>query len=334
MGVELEELKAWILLMRPNGLAVVGREDQVNGILKTSIRNCQQIQNGTENGNPSDFPQSVLDLINTAAVQQCNSLDGLSDGLIATPLNCSFNPRALACSSNADTMTECLTPFQLSTALGFYNGAIDPITNNQLYPGFVPGSELTWTGISSIYEIYTTTLFQNTWANNLSYDPLADFSFFGSDLAKVHDGLGVFINANNPDLSKFHARGGKLILSQSMADNINPQKFPLDYYTRIKEALHMSNDEIDSWFRLFHVPGASHCGGGPGPNFFDPIPQLVQWVEDPSNQPSAPDRIIATKFNNDTFSGGLNRTMPLCPWPKAAIYVGGNVDVASSSECR
>jgi hypothetical protein len=138
---------------------------------------------------------------------------------------------------------------------------------------------------------------------------------------------------------------------QSLADTINPQKFPLDYYTRVQTAL---GGAVDQWFRLFHVPGcvsalpllqharyaplthartpssAHHCGGGPGPNYFDPVPALVDWFE----AAAAPDRIVASKFNDDEFAGGLNRSMPLCPWPKIAMYVGGEVNVESSFACQ
>ncbi len=30
--------------------------------------------------------------------------------------------------------------------------------------------------------------------------------------------------------------------------------------------------------RLFMVPGMHHCGGGPGPNVFDPLTPLIDWV--------------------------------------------------------
>ncbi|KAF7339257.1 hypothetical protein MVEN_02003700 [Mycena venus] len=226
------------------------------------------------------------------------------------PLNCSFDPATLACPTSASSLS-CLSASQLATARAFYSGAVDPVTHEQLYPGFVPGSELTWAGEAGIYEQFATAIFENTWAMNLSYDPLADFNFH-TDVKKVHDGLGVFIDANSPDLRRFHARGGKLIVSQSLADTINPQKFPLDYYTRVQTAL---GGAVDQWFRLFHVPGAHHCGGGPGPNYFDPVPALVDWFE----AAAAPNRIVASKFNDDEFAGGLNRSMPLCPWPKIAM---------------
>ncbi|KAJ7154848.1 Tannase/feruloyl esterase [Mycena crocata] len=242
-----------------------------SGLMMALTWSARALQSGNNGGDPSAFPQSALELLYASAVDTCDGLDGLEDGLISAPLNCSFDLEALACPPSGSS-SSCLTVSQLATAQAFYSGTVDPLTGELIYPGFVPGSELTWTGEGAIYNQYATAIFENTWAKNLSYDPLADFDFH-ADLEKVQDGLGVFIDANSPDLSRFHTRGGKLILSQSMADSINPQKFPLDYYSRVQTTV---GNNLDPWFRYFNVPGALHCGGGPGPNYFDPIPQLVK----------------------------------------------------------
>ncbi|KAJ6508061.1 tannase and feruloyl esterase-domain-containing protein [Mycena vulgaris] len=289
-----------------------------SGLMMALTWSARALKTGNNGSDPSEFPQSALALLFAGALAACDGLDGLADGLIAAPLACAFDPATLACPASGPPSASCLTAPQLATARAFYGGAVDPVTRAQIYPG-------------AGYTQYATAIFENTWAGNLSYDPLADFDFH-ADLQRVHDGLGVFIDANSPDLRRFHARGGKLLLSQartyiSLADTINPQKYPLDYYSRVQATL---GADVRPWFRLFHVPGAYHCGGGPGPNFFDPIPQLVAWVE----AGAAPDRIVARKFNDDAFAGGLNRSMPLCPWPQSAAYVGGDVDVESSFVCR
>ncbi len=54
----------------------------------------------------------------------------------------------------------------------------------------------------------------------------------------------------------------------------------------------------------------SHCSGGPGPNTFDMLTALENWVEDGI----APDRIIASHLTK----GAVDRTRPLCPYPKVA----------------
>jgi feruloyl esterase len=79
--------------------------------------------------------------------------------------------------------------------------------------------------------------------------------------------------------------------------------------------------------RLFLEPGMGHCGGGEGPNVFDKVGAMEQWVE--KNQ--APERIVATHLTN----GKVDRTRPLCPYPQVAQYKGsGSIDDAANFVCK
>jgi feruloyl esterase len=78
---------------------------------------------------------------------------------------------------------------------------------------------------------------------------------------------------------------------------------------------------------MFMVPGMAHCGGGDGPNRFDMITALEQWVE----KGQAPDRIEASRLRD----GKVDRTRPLCPYPQVAIYKGtGSTDEAVNFVCK
>ena len=80
-------------------------------------------------------------------------------------------------------------------------------------------------------------------------------------------------------------------------------------------------------FRLFMAPGMGHCGGGEGPNAFDALTVMEQWVE----QGQAPDRIVASR----TRDGAVDRTRPLCPYPQLAVYTGtGSTDDAENFVCQ
>jgi feruloyl esterase len=75
------------------------------------------------------------------------------------------------------------------------------------------------------------------------------------------------------------------------------------------------------------VPGMAHCGGGEGPNSFDAIGALEQWVE----RGAPPDRIVASLVRD----GKVVRTRPLCPFPQVAAYSGsGSTDDAASFACQ
>jgi feruloyl esterase len=79
--------------------------------------------------------------------------------------------------------------------------------------------------------------------------------------------------------------------------------------------------------RLFMVPGMGHCGGGEGPNTFDMMVPLEQWVE----KGQAPTRVVASHGTN----GKIDRTRPLCPYPQMARYKGtGSIDEAENFTCQ
>ena len=74
------------------------------------------------------------------------------------------------------------------------------------------------------------------------------------------------LNAVNPDLSAFRARGGKLILYHGWNDPAIPALNTVNYYERSSRRWGRAN--ADSFARLYMVPGMQHCGGGPGPDSF------------------------------------------------------------------
>ena len=79
--------------------------------------------------------------------------------------------------------------------------------------------------------------------------------------------------------------------------------------------------------RLFMAPGMGHCGGGEGPDTFDKVKALEDWVE----RGKAPARFEASHSTN----GRVDRTRPLCPYPQVARYSGtGSIDDAANFACK
>lgn len=144
--------------------------------------------------------------------------------------------------------------------------------------------------------------------------------------------LATHLNATDPDLAAFHARGGKLILYHGWCDAGIPAQVSIGYYTAVVKKL--GAKRAGEFVRLFLAPGMQHCfAAGAGPNQFgqdgpprgDPASSigaaLVRWVE----EGVAPDRIVAAR---------PGRTRPLCAYPKSARYKGaGSTDDAASFEC-
>ncbi|MEQ1933857.1 MAG: tannase/feruloyl esterase family alpha/beta hydrolase, partial [Fimbriimonadaceae bacterium] len=96
---------------------------------------------------------------------------------------------------------------------------------------------------------------------------------FGTDIDTYTAKLAPYLNAENPDLSGFAKRGGKLVMTLGTADSVVPYHASIDYYERVIER-QGSLDQAHSFFRFYVVPGLAH-GGGPGinqaPNLLDAV---------------------------------------------------------------
>jgi feruloyl esterase len=80
-----------------------------------------------------------------------------------------------------------------------------------------------------------------------------------------------------------------------------------------KEAMKKDKD-LQSYIRLFLLPGVLHCGGGTGPDDVDWVKQIEGWVENGK----APERVVLSKIEN----GKTVMTRPVYPFPKVTIYGG------------
>jgi feruloyl esterase len=130
-------------------------------------------------------------------------------------------------------------------------------------------------------------------------------------------------------LAPFIASNRKMILFHGYSDDfINPFRTVRFYQDWAK--LNGDFDVLAKHARLFMVPGMYHCNKGPGPNFFDALGALDQWVE----HGRAPQQILATRYRNDDRAQPVLRTMPLCPFPAQARYSGkGDVNSAANWSC-
>jgi Tannase and feruloyl esterase len=267
--------------------------------------------------------QPQTQLLHRAVVQACDALDGVKDGLIEDPTRCRFDPAALQC--KASDGAACLTSAQVETARLMYSAGVNPKTKREI-AGLSPGSELGWTPMGWTESARATGLDQFRFIvfNDPSWE-IQKFNF-DSDIARAEDTDNNTINALDPNVKPFIDRGGKLIQYHGWSD---PQISPgnsTQYHARVLEALGGAARIRDA-YRLFMAPGMAHCGGGEGPNTFDMVSAIEQWVE----RGKAPDHIIASHSTN----GVVDRTRPLCPYPQVAVYKGmGSTDEAASFECR
>jgi feruloyl esterase len=282
------------------------------------------------------IPVSKTKLIGDAVYKACDALDGIKDGVISDPRRCRFDPSVLAC--KAGDSPDCLTAAQVEAVRKIYQGA-RTAAGEQIFPGILPGGEAgaggwsTWiTGTDPGRGSHTTLgmpFLQNVAFENPGWD-YRTFRWnhengFDSDVDFIDKKLGPIFNNTNPDLSAFRAHGGKLIQYHGFAD---PDISPLNSINYYESAAQFNGglDKTKSFYRLFMVPGMYHCNGGPGPNTFDSVKALEDWVE----RGSAPEQMIASHSTN----GAVDRTRPLCPYPQEAQFKGsGSTDRAENFAC-
>ncbi len=270
----------------------------------------------------SYIPPSKYAVIHKAVVEACDALDGLKDGLINDPRRCHFDPKVLLC-KGADGPS-CLTSQQLEVARKIYSAVKNPRTGQEIYPGLQPGSELGWVSHAGPEpSSYATDGFKYVVFRN----PDWDFRTLNldSDVALADNVDNGTTSAMDPNLKEFFRQGGKLLMYHGWSD---PQISPLNtinYYSSALKALGAA-ETADS-IRLFMLPGMGHCEGGDGPNTFDAIGTLARWFE----KGEAPNQIVASHSTN----GAVDRTRPICAYPKVAAYVGsGSIDEAANFVCK
>lgn len=313
---------------------------------------------------PQTVPAAKLALVSSAINASCDAADGLADGQITDPRACSFDPAVLQCS--AGDAPNCLTAEQIQIVREVWRG---PHTTSGVnyWPGPYPGAEQFWVANQEDNTRYSKFMGDVVYANP-AYNYRVDLNF-DTDYQHIKDVLTPLTAAPTPDLSAFKARGGKMIQYHGWFDPIVPASESQSYYAALalvektrtapqlldQLAANLTPTQVAqlvatsqaprSYFRMFMAPNMAHCGGGNGPNSFgqstggrspvvdadhDMVQALVRWVE----QGVAPDRIIATQYQNNNATMPIVRQRPLCAYPNVARYNGsGDVNSASNFSC-
>ena len=275
------------------------------------------------------IPQAKLPILTKAAVDACDGIDGLKDGLIDDPRKCQFDPAKLACKAGVDDAT-CLTPPQVEAARKTYDGVKNPRTGEQIFTGWPRGSEGFGEAPGQSWRAYIMDppepMRVGFFKYFLFHDPNWDFRTIDweRDLAYAEQKM-PFMAAVDRDMSAFKKRGGKLLMYTGWSDPVVPPQDTVAYYDAVVKTMG-GLEKTREFFRFFLAPGMGHCGGGPGPNQFDHLTALEQWVE----KGAAPDKLVATHSTN----GKVDRTRPLCLYPQVARWKGtGSSDEAANFSC-
>ena len=275
------------------------------------------------------FSVADIKLVHSAAVAKCDRDDGLKDGLIGDPRTCRFDPSDLVCRAGAKT--GCLSPEQVAGMKKFYSGPVTSQGARIALGGGMPGSEASDTmGINGYQNEFAH--FGKEFFQYMGFVPAPGPSWKSSDFDFDRDykRLGMLESlyaSTNPDLRKFKASGGKLILWQGWADGGVSPLNTIDYYETVERTMGGPAATRD-FFRLFMLPGVEHCWGGEGASVVDFLSYMEAWVE--KNQ--APDMIlsahvkearsIADLLNWPSDPASIGFTRPVYPYPLQAKYKG------------
>ena len=269
------------------------------------------------------IPEEKYPAIHGAVLAACDGLDGLADGLIDDPPSCRFDARVLACREGDGP--HCLTEGQIESVTTILGPAKSPGTGAELFPGYAAGTELRWGQLIGGPDPSETALEQ---FRMVFTDPTWDWRSFDvdRDMARTEEAMKGLLTAIDPmSLRSFIDRGGKLLTYHGWGDQSIAPMASVSFFKDAAAAL--GADKAASSLRLFMVPGMGHCGGGEGPNTFDMMVPLEQWVENGL----APSRVVASHSTD----GKVDRTRPLCAYPAVARHTGtGSTDDAENFVCR
>ena len=140
------------------------------------------------------------------------------------------------------------------------------------------------------------------------------------------------INTDNPDLSAFKNRGGKMLAWHGLADELIMPQGTVNYYNRV--AAQMGGlASVQNFYRLYLVPGLGHgtpngtSNPAAAPPNFTPTQMyglLTNWVENGV----APDQVTL-----QSSAGAVTKSRPICVYPKKATYASGDPNTAASYTC-
>jgi feruloyl esterase len=301
-------------------------------------------------------------------MRQCDTLDGLADGIINNYMACraifdvtqgARNRRPWAtkrCPNNVDPNPEdtsanaCLTDGQISTLEFTYRRYpfAAPLANGTRSFGmWVPNTDPSGSGLilnarfrgqegaaegAPMHAHLGVLGVTGFLMKNLSANPLDYVE--GGAFNRRREELSAILDGTNPDLSAFQKRGGKMIVTIGTNDTLASPGAQLDYYQSVLDR--MGRAIVDRFARLFGMPqtghglsGTSYGTSGEGKTLVSvPIPNRYDQ--------------LGFLFNwvENNISPGMSvtvtageRSLPLCSYPTYPRYRKGDPTSARAYEC-
>ncbi|MEP6550595.1 MAG: tannase/feruloyl esterase family alpha/beta hydrolase [Gemmatimonadales bacterium] len=277
-----------------------------------------------------------LDLLAAKVLEKCDNLDGVRDGILGDPRDCQFDVGTIKACPGDRAAADCLTGAERAVIARIYSPATDD-SGRVIYPGQPVGGEnlrggwggwITGRDSALMHDLRVPSpqaMFMTEAAKYFLFnDSTWDYSRHRGSLVQEAKSMANLLDSDNPDLSRFAGRNGKLILFHGWSDPALNPLATIEYYDKVRSR----DPKASEYVRLYMQPGVLHCAGGPGPDDLSWLNPLTKWRE----TGIAPTRLIATKRDS---TGKTLISRPLCPYPEGGVYAGkGDTNNDASFVCR
>jgi hypothetical protein len=290
----------------------------------------------------------LVKLVGDEVLAACDLVDGLGDGIVSDPKDClrRVDLNKLRCVGAPGD--GCLTDAQIKaiqTLHSPYRFDYDLAHGVREYPGYGVSGEAApangptggwgawWSGSAApvippvpangIAWFYGSGAIQYFYARDPAFDVRkTDPNALKPRVLEV----SALMDSTDPELDAFHARGGRLIILENMADYAQSPYAGIAYVDSVVKRLGAAR--VNEFLRLYTAPGVDHVGAG-APGNVDMLAALAEWVER-GRSPSGLQ--LVEQETKAPFR--VKRSRPLCEWPKYTQYKVGDVSAASSFECK
>ena len=270
--------------------------------------------------------------IKEKSLEYCDSLDGVTDGLISNTASCleKFSPSDLLCPATGQPEIGCLTAAQVvglnnaTSVLRFDLPLSGGVTHIGPYPVLLGASSygIQFTAKTNVFGMIYRSVGEEI-AKTISNGKVT--SWYDFDYRAYPENVRAFsdkYDAADTELTEFLSHGGKMIIIQGTTDMLVPSDLTTQYWLR----LNTRHGKATTDFARYYVqPGFGH-GEGDFKLSVSSIDALDSWVEGHG----APSNLVA-RDENPQNNG---RTRPLCEYPNWPKYKGrGDINEAENYSC-
>lgn len=285
------------------GGAAVLNLSQSGGIYGSWVVQANTDEQGKRILTQANFGKKIP-LLESEVLQQCDALDGEKDKIISKPRQCTVNFDLMPDCNDGET-SQCFTAMEKKVLRAWYQGPRDS-SGRQLQPGMPAGGERfsAFWFLDSDKSVAIGNQLGGGFAKYLGFagetpDEYSALDFdFDRDPQRLTHNADV-LDALDPNLRPFRDAGGKYLMWHGWADSLVLPDQSKIYYENVASEMG-GYEALESFYRLFLIPGKGHCWEIPAstPDQFDPITILDHWVEN-----NSPPELLRTTSASGSATG-------------------------------